>query len=531
MLTPADPVPVPFRGERSARGPLTLGQLNTAKWLEDAPYTPAARLDQRLPVPPGTPLPDVVAALSALLARHEALRSRYILGDPGEQHVLAAGEVPLAIFRVTNDSSPDEVAAELAALGREKPIDPAVDSPVRFCAAVRDDAVAVLVAVYSHLAVDFQALMVLARDFADPPAGAPAVQPLDRAAAEASPSRRRRQDQALRHWVRHLSAAPAHLYARPRDSAGRGSGACGMSSAAAAHALDHIAARTRVSRPTIVMAALCALLAHRTGYGTLRFVMLSANRFESDLRDYVGTLAQSTYVALDTAGAGFDELVRRCFGAVLQAGVNGAYHVYRQHERSAEINAERGIAPSFEPLFNSVVVDTRGFDPPPPRPAPAPTRLAWMDLPPTDILLRFDLGRVDDELVARVWTGDTGRVTRGEATDLLLALERLLVTAARGDLDPPAVARAVALPPLPRPDGWHLIDGCWIDLAEVQRLLDDALSPSAARARVEDGRLTAYLADHLSADAEGARARCRALLAGRHAAMVPHRFVSAPPLH
>ena len=65
----------------------------------------------------------------------------------------------------------------------------------------------------------------------------------------------RRLNQALRHWRRQLATAPAHLYARPRVGPQTGSGAWGMSSAAAARALDHIAARTRVSRPTIVLAA------------------------------------------------------------------------------------------------------------------------------------------------------------------------------------------------------------------------------------------------------------------------------------
>ncbi|GAA3452152.1 condensation domain-containing protein [Dactylosporangium matsuzakiense] len=516
-------IPVAFRGERAVSAPLTIGQLNVAKWLAGSPNSPAALLDQRLPIPPGTPLPAVVAALGALLSRHEGLRSRYTMGDPGEQRVLAAGEVVLRVLPATEKD-------RLADLGRAEPLDVASDPPVRFLAAGTADCITDLVAVYSHLVVDFQALMVVHREFAalllDPAARLDAVvqQPVDRAHAERQPSRRRRQEQAMRHWSRHLRAAPAHLYARPRATPGPGSGACGMSSQAAAQALDHIAARTRVSRPTIVLAAWCALLHRRTGYDTCRFVMLSANRFESDLRDFVGSLAQSTFVAVEVAGAGFDELVRRTFGAVLQAGVNGAYHVYRQNESTRAVMAERGLAPSFEPLFNSSVVDTRGFDAPPPR-TPAPTDLAWADLPPTNILLRFDLGQIDDTVVARVWTGDTGRVTPSEARELLLALERLLVAAAAADLDPAGVTAALGLEPIERPPGWHLIDGCWVDLAEVQRLLDDALGPGAARLSGPD--LTAHLADP-ALTPELAHERCLSLLPGRHAAITPRRYVVEP---
>jgi hypothetical protein len=507
QLFPLDPVPVRFQGRRTGAGPLTIGQLNVVKWLTNAPQSPAALLDQTFAVPPGTTVEDVAECFAVLLSRHEGLRSRYSLGNPGEQRVLMTGEVPLSVYR------DEDTPAGLVAILREKPIDVAADSPIRLAAAVRDGAVTAVVAVYSHLAVDFQALVVLGREFdemvRDPAArvvGEPRLQPLDRAEAEREPSRRRRLDQALRHWRRQLATAPAHLYARPRVGPQTGSGAWGMSSAAAARALDHIAARTRVSRPTIVLAAVCALLSRRTGYETCQFLMLSANRFESDLRDYVGTLVQSTYVTVEVGEAPFDELVRRCFGAVLQAGRHGAYDVFRQHAESAELKAARGIAPSFEPLFNSVVVDTRGFDAPPPADAPpAPTRLAWADLPPTDILLRFDLGQIDDELVARVWTGDVGRVAPDEAKALLLAVERLLVAAAAGELDHAATVAAIGLPPIERPPGWKLIDNCWVDLAEVQRLLDDALGPAG---------------DAPVSPAE-TRRRCLELLPGRHAAKVP----------
>lgn len=536
QLVPLDPVPVRFQGWRAATGPLTVGQLNIGQWLQDAPHAPAAMLDQVFPVPAGTTIGDVAECFGVLLCRHEALRSRYVLGEPGEQRVLTAGEVPMAVYRAAPDDPADAVARRLVALGREKPIDVTVDAPVRLAVAVRDGAVLAAVAVYSHLAVDFQALVILAREFAemvrDPAArvvGEARQQPLDRAVVERRPSHRRRLDQALRHWSRHLAAAPAHLYAKPRVAADGGSGACGMSSQAAAQALDRIAARTQASRPTIVLAAVCALLALRTGYRTCQFIMLSANRFESSLRDYVGTLAQSTFVSIDVGEAAFDELVRRCFGAVLQAGLNGAYDVYRQHEHSAWLATERGIAPTFEPVFNSLVVDLRGFDAPAPAGPPATTRLQWADMPPTDILLRFDLGQVDGEVVARVWTGDTGRVTRFEAASLLLRLERLLVAAAGGDLGHAETAAAIGLPPIERPPGWLLADNCWIDPAEVQRLLDDALAPAVTRvfAAADGEPLVAYVAEAPGGPATPAEAhqRCLALLPGRHAAIAPRRYV------
>ncbi|MET7423551.1 condensation domain-containing protein [Dactylosporangium sp. NPDC005555] len=527
-----------FEGHRDAAGPLTIGQRNIAKWLLDAPHAPAAVLAQSFDVPPGVSLPDIAACFEVLLCRHEGLRSTYRLGDPGSQRVLASGSLPLLVAD----------GPSLTPLLRARPFDLAAAPPVRFGAGVHNGAVVAAAVVCSHIAVDFQALAVLAAEFAemirDPAArvaGPPRPQPLDRATLESRPARARRMELSLRHWERSLRVAPAHPYVRARTAPARGSGACGMSSPAAAAALSHIAARTGASRPSIVLAAFCALLSHRTGDDTCRFVTLSANRFESDLLRYVGTLAQSTFLTVPTGGATFDTLVGRCFGAVLQAGLHGTYDVYRQHERSSPITASRGIAPTFEPVFNSVVMDTapsaaQDSSGSSGNPAPAAaTETQWVDMPPTDILLRFDLGGVDGALVARLWSGDTGRVDRSEVSSLLLALERLIVTAADGDLSPAAVVAALGLPPLERPPGWLLVDHCWIDLAEVQSLLDLALAPAPCRVftAVDGVPLVAYVAvvPGGPATAEEAHQRCLAALPGRHAAMTPRHYVlcARPP--
>src|SRR5215470_14099620 len=109
QLFPLDSVPVRFQGWRAATGPLTVGQLNIAKWLEDAPHAPAAMLDQTFAVPPGTTIGDVAECFGVLLCRHEALRSRYVLGEPGEQRVLTSGEIPMAVYRAGPDDAPEQV--------------------------------------------------------------------------------------------------------------------------------------------------------------------------------------------------------------------------------------------------------------------------------------------------------------------------------------------------------------------------------------------------------------------------------------
>jgi hypothetical protein len=89
--------------------------------------------------------------------------------------------------------------------------------------------------------------------------------------------------------------------------------------------------------------------------------------------------------------------------------------------------------------------------------------------------------RVDEELVLGALTTDSGRVPRADIEALLRGVERLLVAAAVDDVSMDRVAEITGACPSVRDDGWLLVDSCWIELAEAQRLLDDALPACGAR--------------------------------------------------
>src|ERR1700757_2294542 len=83
-LTPAPSIPVEFAGERGGEGPLTLGQLDVYTWLSSTPGHPHGGLRVELPVPAMASVGEVAGAVAALVARHEALRTSYVPGEPGE---------------------------------------------------------------------------------------------------------------------------------------------------------------------------------------------------------------------------------------------------------------------------------------------------------------------------------------------------------------------------------------------------------------------------------------------------------------
>jgi hypothetical protein len=80
-----------------------------------------------------------------------------------------------------------------------------------------------------------------------------------------------------------------------------------------------------------------------------------------------------------------------------------------------------------------------------------------------------------------------------------------------------------------------LIDHCWVDVAAVQRLVDDAVGPAVARVFASAGGRP-LVAGLTATDAvrtpEQAHARCLAALARHPAAITPRYYVisrTAPP--
>jgi hypothetical protein len=484
---------------------------------------------------------DVVETIAVLLARHESLRTRYRDGDPPTQQVPDSGVLMLGVYSI-DGGGPDRsaIAQRLLWQLRAEPLDP-TGLPLRVAVAVAEDtdtAVAAAMDV-SHLAADFRAMEIIQQEFAAMMADRSARrvgplrhQPLDQAELESSPGPRRQAEMALRYWREQLSRMPQCLYATPRTAPDGESLCAGLSSVAGALATSAIAARTRTSRASIVLAAIGAVLAQRTGYRELVFPALSSNRFEPRLTRYVGTLAQGCLTALEVTERGFDALVRHTWTAVLESCRHSRYDAFRRVEMARRIEHDRGVRFDYEPLFNSVAAETglpnRVSPPATIEQARRYTSVSRRPMPASTSPLRFDLCRADEVLRLDLWTGDTGRVSWDELRSLLLAVENLLVAAAAGDLNADRIREAVKLEPIARGPDWLLVDSCWVELAEVQRVLDKAFGPDAARVFAEaDGRrLVAYLAESGSVrDPAQAHARCLAALAGHPTALAPRHYV------
>jgi hypothetical protein len=542
-LTPMGTIPVEFAGERGGEGPLTLGQLNNYKWLSLIPHDVYAVLCAELPVPAAVSVEDVAGAVAVLIARHESLRTTFVPGEPPRQRVAAAGVQLLEVC------SPGEGQQDRLAVGdalvrwlRESP-DPG--RPVRVAVAIaadRGDRVIACAAAFSHLAVDLDSIEILRRDFAgllgDPAprqAGRPGRQPLDQAALEATPAEQRRGDAALAHLGDQERRMPRCLYALPGARPSGESLVVELSSVAAAMAVRRVAARTRASRSSIVLAAICAVIARRTGYPELAFPLTSGNRFERHLVNYVGPLAQNSAAAVEIAGRSFDELASHTWTRVAEASRHARYDPVRRDAMDELIERERGLHLNRRQVFNNLVPESWsgltagvGFQPEEIDVALARTELRWRPAPANGNPIQFSLTQIDGCLRLDLWTADAGLVPRAELESVLLAVERLLAAAAHGDVPAARMPGLIGLEPLPRTSGWTLVDHSWVDVADVQRLVDDAVTPAAARVFASAGgrELVAYLtATDAIRTPQQAHARCMAALSRHPTAITPCHYV------
>ncbi len=436
------------------------------------------------------------------------------------------------------------VAGALVRWLRESP-DPG--RPVRVAVAVAcDERVIACAAGFTHLAVDHGAIEIIKRDFAGLLAapGAAAWRAGLVISRWTRLSWRRRPPSGpgpRRRWItceEQFSRIPHCLYALPGARPSGESLAVELSSAAAAMAVRQVAARTRASRSSVVLAAICAVVARRAGYRELVLPIVSSNRFERHLESYVGAIAQGAAATVGVAGRSFDELVRHTWTTVLEASRLARYDTARRNAMNERIEHERGLRLNLDPFFNSLVPESWsgltagvGVKPEEIDIALARTELRWRPALDGGVPLRFSLNQVDGCLRLDAWSGDAGLLPRAELEPALLAVERLLVAAAHGDVAAAQVPGATGLEPIAGTPDRVLADHCWVSVADVQRLVEDAVAPAVARVFASAGGrpLVAYLAATSAvATPQQAHARCMAALARHPTAITPRHYVICP---
>lgn len=559
-LTLADRLRVAFEGSRGGEGPLTISQDTTLSWVTNPAFA-TRMVEWSLSLPPGTTMADIAAALQILMARHEALRTCYPPA-PEEaepvQRVIKSGELIIDLYAASAEPADDGLlVVELTRLLRAREFDLTTDLPLRVAVAAWQDTPRACVILFSHMAADMAAMAQLGREFTtlvtDPPSrevGPPRFAPLDLAEQEHSAAGLRRHEAAVRGWETVFQTMPHCVYAVPSADPGHDGGQVSgwLWSRAGALALTPITARTSASRQSVVLAALCTMICWRTGHDTCVFPVISSNRYRRNLQEYIGTLVQDGITSLDVRVLNFDEVVRRAVTAVLRANHSSLVRVPALTRASEAVEQRRGIIRERYCTFNDISVylpvDEAAIAASGQLTASAAeierargeTRFAELPAPGAEeTLLKLILQQVDAELILNATARDANRVPLAELELLLRGTESLLIAAASGDVPLSRLGEVTGVEPIVRGPGWVRIGPSWIEVAEVQRLVDDAL-PTAAAFLIGESELVAYLAAGGGIDTpQQAHAACLATLGGtrgmappdgiRYTAMTPGRYV------
>ncbi|TDC98159.1 hypothetical protein E1292_35770 [Nonomuraea deserti] len=353
---------VPFSGPRDGEATLTWGQrlmwravhlMGDSQSFLNCPWV--------LPVHGRRDLAAVLRALRALLERHESLRTTFAATPGGPVQRVARG---------------GELAVDLVESGRERPLQAAEriagelgrtvfahgeDLPLR-CVVVMDGGrPKALAFVFSHLAVDFQALSLLSAEWRAllrgeelPP---PAWQPMDQAALEREEVFQARSARSIRHWRSVLDEVPLDVFDHPpREPEEPRFLEVGMESVALAAAAGRLSARWTVGTTSVLLAACATVLAEVSGRRRAVMQLVHSNRRDARTRSMVGTVGQDGLFVLDLPATDFAATCRAAQRNALVAYRNAHYDPYAMQAMREEVGRRRGREPDLDAFFN----DRRG---------------------------------------------------------------------------------------------------------------------------------------------------------------------------
>lgn len=542
---------IAYTGGQERRGPITMGQANMIRCiLRDDPTH--INIHDVWPVPEGTALEAVTDALRALAVRHEGLRTTFPHppgAAPVEQAVAADGTFTVTVLDHTElPGDPAEYAESVARAARAGRYALDREFPLRITLLTVAGAPVHAALACSHAVADGSALAILREEFGELLAGKElpelaSLPPVDLAAVEASPAGLRKSEASLRYWERVIRTGPQEMFAEPR---GRRPGTdeearqLTLRSRRGGRALTEAARRTGHPEATVLMAAWCALVAHRAGQDSCVTAVPTANRFHPRVARSVTTTSQDALLHLDTGVPAFDALVSRTWGAVLNAYRHSQFDSVRLWEMIGRVTAERGSHFGRDVVLNDVSAlpapllgtDTQDHD-------ATEHELTWG--PPQALptrLLAFTY-RTTPQLHISLWAAPS-LFAPEEAEGFLSGLVLLLEAAAAGDLPMDALAEVTGVRPAERGPGWIRVDGCWVSREAVRETLGRALGGLPVHVAEEHGthgtadrtsdaepHLTAYIArgDTPLTPADAHRALTALIPGAGSGVLAPHRYV------
>ncbi|WP_436758972.1 condensation domain-containing protein [Streptosporangium sp. V21-05] len=452
-------VTVAFRAPYGDRGSLTWGQTaiwEVLRWLP--PGDASLNLLAVCEVEPGRDVDDVLAAVRALVERHDALHtlfSRDHLDGSPVQVVLRSGELEVAVHE-TGTRNPGTVAAYAGARLRDLPFDVGGELPLRVAVVTTGGVPVRVVLVASHMAVDGWSLKIVCDDLRTllsvPSAlGPPAEQPLGRLAYENSERARLRERRAFDYWAEAVRELPRVWL----EDLGRGGearqGWSEIRSRALSRAIRALAARASVTPGVALQATVALLLGLYKGEDDVALRLIVSTRFKPETRRFVGAFNQNALLRLRLRHESFSGFLAHAGRAALAAYSTCECDPVRLEELVAHVTGERGIGTDGYCFYNDIRFDAPA--PPAGRPLSPAEYDALLDEtelvePPHDTDQKgatffLYVHELSERAVLTLCADRRFLGPRGPS-DFLLDLEWLAVEALRTDAGPLRLAEALA---------------------------------------------------------------------------------------
>ncbi|WUS99719.1 condensation domain-containing protein [Streptomyces sp. NBC_00708] len=536
-----------FSGPARGPGPLMWAQRllwNDCQWMgQEAHYFNMAL---SVPVPDGLSHEEVMDALSRVVHRHEAFRSRITLAADGEplQEVFASGSLPVLLAEASEETV-DEVAARCREELSGRSFDLLDDWPARLCVVSVRRAPARVVMVLSHVFADGGATRVLSEELSGLMRGtswtAPAPQPLERAAHERSAAGQRLSARSLERLEQQLRTIPQTMFPGPQLPPDQARfRRIEMRSPALTEALRRISGRDGSTTSNVLLAATALMLGVFTGNRRVAFKTILGNRSFPDLKRIVSSAVSNGMVCADLADGTFTGLVHSVAGATRADLLRSQCDPVERDRLMARVDRERGVRLDLSSFFNDIRVFMGDRAAGPDDDADLEslargTRLEWIGAWDRQDAKFFFHARTlgdCDHVYAMV---DTAFMPAQSAELLMRGLEKVLVRAAGADLPLSELRRILAdegCRPPARGADWALVDHCWIHLPDVVSMLSEALPGRRVEAAVTEGAdgpvLSARVFCDEPVDVEELRQAAHHALPAFPAAMVPALWTVVP---
>lgn len=471
-----------------------------------------------VPLPASIDVDGVLAAVDALVARHEALRTTFFvdrLGTPSQ--VVQDFDRRRYEYHVVPEADNDWLG---------QPFDLSEDWPVRLEVIGTAEQptrarLAVHVLVMDHhaneaLLADLHELLEAGSQHRQPDLPATIWHPLDIAELESTPFGVRENQRALEYWEKGLAVVPNSPFPGAREQApGDGRISVRLNSRRCRLAVAELAEALRVTEPTVLTAVSSLALVVATGSPEYAMTFVAPNRTRQGMRESVCAMSdRALLTGIVEPGTSFRALIPRIEAASLRGYKHSHYVPGAMRLITAEVAVRRGIYLHRLPRLN--ILPGSAMTPPDEEDGPETFDTSTSPAPFDGVHLIVEM--LARELQVTLRAGDH-ILSAAENESFVRTWERLLL-AARDDPD------AALSDPATAPAG-QVVDHCRIDSDAITDVLCglERVEHAAVFVAGEPARLHAFI---VTQDPHATPAALRAelfpLLGNRPGLMCPHEF-------